>query len=72
MNGLNFHDEMVRNMTSPTKDAEDLLLQAYNLGRAEIKADIAQECHYLLNSGMGKKKSLEHLIRILERKEGIG
>lgn len=36
--------------------------------RAEVKADIAQECHYLLASGMGKKKSLEHLIGILEEK----
>lgn len=35
--------------------------------RAEVKSDIAKECKYLLACGMGKKKSLEHLIKILEK-----
>lgn len=36
-------------------------------GKADIKSDIAKECKYLLACGMGKKKSLEHLIGILEK-----
>lgn len=34
-----------------------------------IQSEIAKECRYLLNSGMGKQKSLEHLIRILEKEQ---
>lgn len=34
---------------------------------AEVKSDIAKECKYLLTCGMGKKKSIEHLIGILEK-----
>lgn len=37
--------------------------------RAEVRADISKECKYLLNCGMGKKKSLEHLIKILEKEQ---
>lgn len=47
---------------------------------AEVRADerkllcddLIRKCNYLLSSGTGKKKSLEHLIRFLEKKEGIG
>lgn len=35
--------------------------------RANTKKDIAKECKYVLACGMGKKKSLEHLIEILEK-----
>lgn len=50
------------------------LVWAYEHGFADgveqaeaVRLDIAKECRYLLNSGMGKQKSLEHLIRILEK-----
>ena len=39
----------------------------YEQGKADTKSDIAKECKYLLACGMGKKKSLEHLIKILEK-----
>lgn len=39
----------------------------YEQGKADAKSDIAKECRYILNCGMGKKKSLEHLIEILEK-----
>lgn len=42
-------------------------VDGYEQGKADAKADIAKECKYLLNCGMGKKKSLEHLIKILEK-----
>lgn len=50
-------------------DVSCTTLYGYEHGFADARLDIANECRYLLNSGMGKKKSLEHLIRILE-KEG--
>lgn len=43
--------------------------KALDKARADTKTDIAKECKYLLACGMGKKKSLEHLIKILEKEQ---
>lgn len=48
---------------------EDGFNQGIKMGKAETKTDIAKECKYLLACGMGKKKSLEHLIKILEKEQ---
>lgn len=48
---------------------EDGFTQGIKVGKAEAKADIAKECKYLLDCGMGKKKTLEHLIKILEKEQ---
>lgn len=43
--------------------------QGFKKGEAEAKSEIANECKYLLNCGMGKKKTIEHLIEILEKEQ---
>lgn len=52
-----------------TNQFVDGFVNGYKQCKAETKADIIKECHYLLDCGMGKKKSIEHLILILEKEQ---
>lgn len=69
------HDAYER--TNEIIEAVNFLLERARNGEAEIRENerlkcyenLKKECKYLLACGMGKKKSLEHLIKILEKEK---
>ena len=46
---------------------EDLLSEDYKNGYSDAFEEMKKEFEYLLNCGIGKKKCLEHLIKIADK-----
>lgn len=49
------------------KYLEDLLSEGYKDGYSDAFEEMKREFEYLLHSGMGKQKCLEHLIKIANK-----
>lgn len=54
-------------LASQSIDMIDAVNKGYEQGRADVIEELSKEIEYCLNCGMGKDKSLEHLLKICRK-----